>query len=144
MECSTARIEQMKNPLTPHPSCWTWNTSSHLALLVKVKEAKASSAQDTLVVTTASLWTDGAIQPTASSPATNLLAKLPLGKQSTLRCAQTKLIGSTKAVDSKVSSDVQVTPRANAQQVGTSVSTAAVKSSRLVQAMRRVEAVGRS
>merc|ERR1719341_1838404 len=88
------------------------------------------------MMTTASLCTNGAIQATASTPATNLLTKLPLGRQSTLRCARTKRIGTAKAAVGRVTSDVQVTPRVNAQHVFKSVWTAAVKSSQLVQAMR--------
>ena len=94
----------------------------------------ASSSQDIQVLTNASHWLCGAINPTIS-PATSLPAKLPLGRRPTIKCAPTKPFGRGKAV--KAGTDAQVTHLVSAI-LEEAAQTAAVKSSQ-----RRVEAVVR-
>ena len=93
---------------------------------------RASTAQET-----ASYCGSGAING-GPKPATSLPAKLPLGRQSTVRCAPTKPFGRGKAVTMKTITDAQVTHLASAI-LDEAARTAAVKSRR-----SRVKAVVRS
>ena len=96
----------------PELSCLIWTTSWKNALMIMI-ELKVSTVQDTLgILTTVSSWDTGVLH-SSPTPATSL-TELPLGRQSTLRCAPTKPFGTTRTVLSEVTPDVQGTGQENA------------------------------